>query len=262
LKRQSIARGIILGLTFSVLVVVTAGQAPAAEKTDGWSFQIEPYIMATTIEGNGSIGRATGVDVDANFGDILDALDIGAMVRFEAIKADRWGLVLDYGFMDLSGQSAVARNGVVTAEVRQGVLEAFAVRRFARGSNKLDVIAGVRWWDNDLGATVDLMALPGTPTAEIEEDWFDPFLGIRWRHPFGEKWDLMLRGDVGGFGLASDFTAGFGTSIFWKFKPKFALEMAYRATWVDFEDGTPQTPGYFAYDTVTHGPLVGFIFGF
>ena len=179
-----------------------------------------------------------------------------------AIKADKWGLILDYGFMDLSGQAAVGQNGVLAASVRQGALEAFAVRRFARGNNTLDVYGGIRWWDNDIGATVDLMVLPGTPSPKVEEDWVDPVLGARWRHPFSEKWDVMLRADVGGFGVASDFTSAFGASIFWKFKPKFALEAAYRATWVDFEDGTPQMPGYFAYDTVTHGPLVGFIFGF
>jgi len=72
----------------------------------------------------------------------------------------------------------------------------------------------------------------------------------------------MLRGDVGGFGVASDFSSTVGVSAFYSFKLILSLELAYRATWVDFADGTPQTPGHFAYDTVTHGPLIGLAFKF
>jgi hypothetical protein len=262
LKRHSIVRKTFLVLSLFILVVMSAGQTPAAGKSDGWSFEIEPFILASSIEGEASIGRITGVDVDVDFSDILDALDIGAMIHFEAVRANKWGLVLDYGFMDLSGQAAIAQNGVLSADLRQGVLEAFALRRFERGSNTLDVFGGIRWWDNDVSLTLDLMVLPGTQSAEIEQDWVDPVLGVRWRHPFSDKWDLMLRGDVGGFGVESDFTAAAATSIFYKFKSSIALDLTYRATWVDFEDGTAQMPGYFAYDTVTHGPLVGVVFGF
>ena len=38
--------------------------------------------------------------------------------------------------------------------------------------------------------------------------------------------------------------------------------MQYKATWVDYENGTPGQAGYFAYDTVTYGPLMGVIFNF
>jgi len=249
-------------LTVPVLLLLAAGQALASDKSDGWSFEIEPYILASSIEGDTSIGRVTGVDVNADFGDILDALDIGAMVHFEAIKANKWGLLLDYGFMDLSGQAAVGQGGVLAAEVRQGVLEAFALRRFERKSNAVDVFAGVRWWDNDLGATLDLMVLPGTQSPKVEQDWVDLVIGARWIHPFSDKWRLQLRADVGGFGVESDFTSTLAASIFWRFKPSMALELAYRGLWVDFETGTAQMPGYFAYDTVTHGPLVSVVFGF
>ena len=40
------------------------------------------------------------------------------------------------------------------------------------------------------------------------------------------------------------------------------LDLLYKALWVDFEHGSRGQPGYFAFDTVTHGPIVGFIFNF
>ncbi|MCZ6832920.1 MAG: hypothetical protein O7F11_04160 [Acidobacteria bacterium] len=249
-------------LLFLMMSVAAGGTAQSAAKTDGWAFAIELYMLASSIDGDASLGRVTGVDIAVDFGDILDTLDVGAMIHFEAINHNKWGIVLDYGFMDLGDTVSVARNGVLEADVRQGVLEAFVLRRFSKGPNTLDVYGGVRWWDNDLGATVDLMVLPGTPSLKVKQDWIDPVIGVRWHHPISGKWDLMLRGDIGGFGVESDFTSALGTSVFWNFKPKFSLELAYRATWVDFEDGTPQTPDYFAYDTVTHGPLVGLVFRF
>ena len=103
MKRHSIVRKTFLVLSLFILVVMSAGQTPAAGKSDGWSFEIELYILATSIEGDASMGRITGVDIDVDFSDILDVLDIGAMIHFEAVRANKWGLVLDYGFMDVSG---------------------------------------------------------------------------------------------------------------------------------------------------------------
>jgi hypothetical protein len=36
----------------------------------------------------------------------------------------------------------------------------------------------------------------------------------------------------------------------------------FKALWVGYEDGTPGQPGYFNYDTLTRGPLLGVIFAF
>ena len=38
--------------------------------------------------------------------------------------------------------------------------------------------------------------------------------------------------------------------------------MQYKALWVDYENGTPGSPDFFQYDTVTHGPLLGIIYKF
>jgi hypothetical protein len=35
------------------------------------------------------------------------------------------------------------------------------------------------------------------------------------------------------------------------------MDLQYKALWVDYEDGSAGQAGYFAYDTVTHGPIVG-----
>ena len=250
-------------LVFTALLAMAAtSQAQSDGDSSSWAFSLEAYLLASSIEGDASIGRVVGVNVNVGFDDILANLDVGAMAHFEAIKNDRWGVVLDYGFMDLGGEVAVARNGVLEADVRQGVLEAFVLRRFDNGPNALDVYGGVRWWDNDLGARVDLLVLPGSPSFKVQEDWVDPVIGARWHHPMGDKWKLVLRADAGGFGVASDLTSVLGVSAFYDFESSLKLELGYRALWVDYEDGTRRTPGYFGYNTVTHGPLAGLVIEF
>ena len=53
-------------------------------------------------------------------------------------------------------------------------------------------------------------------------------------------------------------TSSLAIAGIYRFSGRYALNLQYRMLWVDFEDGNPRQPGYFAYDTVTHGPIVGF----
>ena len=246
----------------AVAALLACQAVQAGEEGERWSVSLEPYALITSIDGDASVGRVTGTDVEVDFGTILETLDFAAMVHVEVFRDDRWGAVLDYGFMNLSADISTARGGVVDAKVHQGVLEAFLVRRFRRGPNSFDVYAGVRWWDNDIDVGVDPAVLPGTLESEVKEDWVDPVIGARWHHELSDRWQLSLRGDVGGFSVASEFSAAIGVSAFYRFQSKLALELAYRATWVDYDDGTRQMPGYFAYDTVTHGPLIGLVVNF
>lgn len=72
-----------------------------------------------------------------------------------------------------------------------------------------------------------------------------------------------MHGDIGGFGLESDFTAGAIAGARYQMSENWILDLKYKAVLVDYENDKPKgQPGYFAYDTVTHGPLIGFIYIF
>jgi hypothetical protein len=229
-----------------------------------WSYEIEPYVLFSSIEGDASIGRAVGADVDVNFDTILDNLDAGGMLHFEAHHNSGWGYVLDYGFMDLGSDVSGPRGGVVDASVRQGVFKALAVRRYQLSDSRLDYTVGVaRWWDNDIDVTVDLAVLPGTLDLEVEEDWVDLVLGVRWLNNLNQDWKFLLQGDLGGFGQESGFTTSMQVGALYQLNDEWVLDLKYKATWVDYENEESKgQPGYFAYDTVTHGPLVGIIYKF
>ncbi|WP_286263738.1 hypothetical protein [Thalassotalea atypica] len=251
---------------FSSLVMVGAIAANVYSSNvlaEDWTHQIEPYAMITSIEGDASVGRVTGVDVDVNFDTILDNLESAAMVHYEGHHSSGWGVIFDYGYMDLGGKKRNADGSSINAEVRQGVLELHAVYRNTLANGYLDYFGGVRWWDNDVEVDLTVAALPGDGISkEVKADWFDPVVGVRWLRKIDEDWTFLAQIDAGGFGIESDFTSSVQTGINYKISDLMTLDVKYKATWVDFEEGTTGQPGYFQYDTVTHGPIIGLIFNF
>jgi hypothetical protein len=253
---------IYLLLTILLFPTVVFASEPATSDEKSWSFDLEPYLMLTNIAGTASIGRVTGVDVDVEFSDILETLNIAAMIHFEAHHESGWGLWLDYGFMDLSQDTSGPVGGVASTDLRQGVLEAFALYRQELTQGKIDYIAGIRWWDNDIDAAVDTAIFPGSRSLKVRADWLDAVIGARWTHYINESWQFRLRGDIGGLGLSSDFTGTASAGIIYVINDFMDIDLTYKATWVDYEEGTRNTPDYFEYDTVTHGLILGLNFKF
>lgn len=56
--------------------------------------------------------------------------------------------------------------------------------------------------------------------------------------------------------------AGSAAGALYQISEAMRLDLRYKAIWVDYEDGTRGQPGYFSYDTVTHGAIVGLAFDF
>ncbi len=103
---------------------------------------------------------------------------------------------------------------------------------------------------------------PGSRSIKVRADWLDAVIGARWTHYLSENWQFRLRGDIGGLGLASDFTGTASVGIIYVINNLMDIDLTYKATWVDYEEGTRNTPDYFEYDTVTHGPILGLNFKF
>jgi len=76
--------------------VIVAEEMPI---TSPWSYEFEPYMLIASMSGDAKIGRTPTVQIDMDFGDILEKLDIGLMAHFEAKHQDGWGIWLDYGFI-------------------------------------------------------------------------------------------------------------------------------------------------------------------
>ena len=210
-------------ILISALAAGTLALAASPANADDWSFQIEPYLLGVTIDGDAGIGRVTGVDIDADFDNLLSNLDMAFMGRFEAHHKNGWGVALDYAFLDVSDDITGPRGGVLDADVRKGIFDALLVKSAQSGNAQLDYFAGLRWWDIDVDVTIDPVILPGTLSSSVEEDWVDLVIGARWKNPISEKWSFLLQGDVGAGG--SDFTASGIVGFLYEIGESYELDL-------------------------------------
>lgn len=231
---------------------------PVAD-TNTWSFEFEPYLMVTNIDGDAKFGRLPTSELNVDFGTILENLDMAAMARFEAHHQSGWGLWIDYGFMDLSNDIEPV-DRITSLRVRQGVLEAVGMYRQVLSSGYMDYFAGIRWWDNDYDMDYNFPGLEATGALSKNVDWVDAIVGGRYTHVVNENWKLRVHGDIGGGG--ADFTAGASAGVIYTINDLIDVDVKYKATWVDYEEGTKGQRDYFVYDTLTHGLILGLNFKF
>ncbi len=76
--------------------------------------------------------------------------------------------------------------------------------------------------------------------------------------------ELLLRGDVGGFDVGSQFSWNVLATYSWQIGVHYGVTysglLGYRALSVDFEKGSGANK--YDYDVIQHGPLLGLTVGF
>ena len=243
-------------ILFLLIPLSLSAQLAAGE----WDYQAELYLQAVNIKGDTSIGPVVS-DIDLDSGDILSNLDLGGMLHFEALNnTNNLGFLIDYAFMDLDFNTTAGAGHVkANADVRQAVLEALIFKRTPLNEGSIDYFGGMRWWDNNIDVSLK-GPIQTNPSAKKEVDWVDFVLGARWINPINEQWNFIAKGDVGAGG--ADFTSSIAFGAHYRMADSFTLDLQYKASWVDYDEGSKNRSDYFAYDTVTHGPLVGVIYHF
>jgi hypothetical protein len=227
---------------------------------DDWELSVQPYIHAVTIEGKSSLGRVDAEDVNVDFGQILETLNMGAMVNVKAVHSSGWGGSIDYAFMDLRDDLNTPRGGVLDGKVKQAVLQAELVYLEQKNDASLEYLLGLRRWDNDVDLDFDSANGFLSPSVRKDLDWVDYFVGARWIAPINDDWEYMVRGDIGAGD--SDFTSSVEAGVHYIISDSSTLSVKYKSTWVDYDEGKPNQQDYFKYDTTTHGPAVAYTYQF
>jgi hypothetical protein len=241
-------------LRTAVAVLALASVATPAAAAE-WKHEIAPYLWGSAMEGTVGIGDISA-EAEMSFSDILDDLEFGFMGSYRASR-DRYSITVDAIYMGL-GVTERGPGGALKADIDldQVGLEAdfgYAV------AERFTLFGGLRYvsLDADLRVTGPL----GNELSASEgQDWVDPVIGAIYSWPLAEAWTLNLRGDIGGFGIGSDFAWQGMATLRWQFSPRSALGIAYRHLDMDYEDGRGQD--YFKYDMATSGPAMGVIFTF
>jgi len=237
------------------VALAAASLASAPLYASDWTHEIAPYMWGTSLSGETGIGPAT-VDVDASLSDVLDALKMAAMGSYRGTNG-QVSVLFDAVYAGLGGKGT-GPAGYVRADVDvdQLVLEGDFGYAF---TERLHGFVGLRYVD--LKTKIRLRGpLEGDSTARAEADWVDPVVGLYYLQPITDTWSFSLRGDIGGFGVGSDFAwQGVGV-LRWQSSPGFGVVLAYRYLSSDYQEGKGDRK--FVYDVATQGPALGVVFTF
>ena len=245
----------VASLTVALAGLLAGSCAVAAEEPADWQHTVFIYGMGAMIDGDAQIGPVE-VAVDASMSDIFDALEFGAMAAYRADNGT-WSFMGDATFMGLGGHGTrdAPGGGEVKGEIDldQTTLMATFGRRW---TEHLEFLFGLAYFD--LSMDLSLKSTSGgalDAAASTDVDWIDPTIGLQYHRRLGEDWRVTLRGDVGGFGIGSDFMYQLLASLRWQASEMTGVFFGYRLISFDYEDGYDRN--YVHFDLTEQGPMAG-----
>jgi len=244
---------LVLTAALMATVLFCAPAFAAGDKgDDAWHFDLAPfYLWAAAIDGESGIGPVDK-EVKVDFDQIFDNLEGMFTAHFEA-QNGRWGGIFDIAYLDIGKTAGLPAGGEIKANVKNTIAEIDGFYRIKRDVHFFDILAGFRYTKQEL----DVDIRPG-PSAGVDENWWDPLVGGRWIWNFGEQWQFVGRGDIGGFGVGSDFTWNASGLFVWQPWKNVSLAAGYRALDQDYEEGTGRDR--YKWDVTMHGPIAGINF--
>jgi hypothetical protein len=258
-----------------------------------WQFSFTPYLWLPWISGDMAVkGRVLDVAVDP--AEILDHLDWSNIIPawMSHVEARRGPLSLfnDVVYTDLSASGGFSRTSQrriatatlgahVQADYQLAIVEAGGAytvwsdgRQSSPGSTAFDLLAGARYWHQDIDVSADLtgtLAFSGplgitrrrnrAVASSGSVDWVDPFVGARIRRQLAPGQEIVLRGDVGGFGAGSQFSWQAIGTYNWLLFMSHGIPVdgyvGFRALSADYSQGSGTSR--FEFDNVIYGPVIG-----
>jgi hypothetical protein len=239
--------------TAGTTVPSLASPEPVVSTEPAWHCRVALYGWAETLDGDVTL-HGRNVPVDASFSDILDHLDYAVMGAVE-VGYGRWSFLSDLMLSQISG-SADTRNTQIDTQLQQFVGNfVVAYNVIDSGPTCFDVYAGVRVNSMDVDLDIHTQNL-GTLGDSGSKTWVDPVIGARFQQNLTEKFFFRAAGDIGGFGVSSDFTWQALAAFGYRVCDGGSLVLGYRGIGTDYTDGN------FGYDVITHGVLLGFEYRF
>jgi hypothetical protein len=230
--------------------------------SDDWTFQVAPYVWALAVDGD-ITAKGQDADVDVGFDDLFDELNAAAMLEAE-VRKGRVAAFANIFYAEISPGSEKGPLGIdIDLEYFLAGfggyyrLGPYNLDSAAQGDGPrlvIDPYAGARYTHLDVDLDLSLTGL----TIGASEEWIDPIVGVRAILQFTPEWSLSAYGDVGGFGVGSDFqwlanvTLGYRFGLFKENDAKFLF--GYRALYQDYSSGSGTNK--FEWDGFLHGPVI------
>ncbi len=227
------------------LALLLTSQSPAA--ADAWDFDVTPYLWGAGIDGGVSAGTIEA-DIAVDFEDIVNVLQGGLLLRLEATSGQN-GVFGDLVYLALEEDEAKdTLGGSLEADLDSLIVEAGYRRSISEGF-ALDF--GLRYWEFDTKLTPALL-----PVVRSSTEWTDGFVGARFHKSLSNKWDWVLRANVGAG--KSDLALGLEMDFRRELSSGNRFVVGFRALDIDYEDTSGATP--IDLDISFSGLTVGYTF--
>ena len=232
-----------------------------AESKNQWDFLIGVPLWLPGFDGTIIVdgNEPSGGDGSSDIGETVNShLNLAGALHFEA-ERNRFGLLADALYMDLRFNTESTGDDEASIRAFVGELGGFYTlvepkQPAGWGMFRGDLLGGVRTSWLELG--LDTADFTGTG----DHTFYDPFVGGRIEVGLTDWLRYKLRGDVGGFGIGSDFSYQ-GLALFdWRANETIGVVFGYRIIGFDYEEG--HGGGYKRFDLTEQGPLLGVAFSF
>ncbi|WP_020207814.1 hypothetical protein [Gilvimarinus chinensis] len=211
-----------------------SGSIAAAFASPAYSAEVqytaELYALGADVDISGE-----GFSETAEFGDILDNLEMGFFGSFSA-KGDKFGVIGNLLYVDVENTKSKENPNIsasIKAEISTLVLTAAAGWEFYESTSaEINGVLGVRWLD--LNSDIDFaLSSIGEASNHADEDIWDGVIGIQGRNNLSEKWYISYYADIGTGD--SDFTWQATASLGYQFS-KLVVVLGYQYLEWDLKD--------------------------
>ena len=157
--------------------------------------------------------------INSSFSDLVDNLRVGGFLSLAGTKG-HWGFFADIEYISLKGTSSTRVPVELRLDTLIGELDAsYSPSR----SSELRFVGGVRMFD--VGQS---LFISEEPALEASITVVDPIVGAVGNWELGEAWLFRMRGDIGGFGVGSEFTYQLMLEFQWRISDSVGLPFGYR----------------------------------
>ncbi len=226
--------------------------APVAASND-WRFQATIYGWFSGLQGDVGVKGFGPASIDVSPIDAIKDLDGAVMGSFGATH-DQFMFLTDFMWTKISQDGNIRDTGLgFDYSQTQITIQGLAGYQLPLGITNLQLsaTAGFRYQHLSADFSVGPNALPISVGDSGTVQWIDPTVGLYAHYDFNDRWFVNALGDVGGFGVGSNFTWQAFGALGYNWSKTISTSIGYRAIYEDYQSGG------FVYDTTQQGVFAG-----
>jgi len=252
---------IVLAACFLGLSVAFSDPSRAAlwggsDESDAWELVFTPYFYSGDLKAD---VKVDGQEQSFDQGNPLDFTTFASRIRVEAWK-NKWGILCDVHYLNLWDEQTLSDGSTAELNSHMWGIETAGSYRYLQTQFQtpvpsdlgLEMIVGAR----SVFLSADLAYSPGD-SQSFNKNWVESMIGHRIIYGLGDRWNFVLKGDVGGFGLGS------ASKLTWDLAPEvifFVTEGIYLNAGYDIFNLQTETESGGSKNEVnarTSGPTMG-----